>query len=72
MFFLGKTTKTQEIIDLVAQLAGKQIDMWQPKKKKDMWSDQDKGPTKWREGPTCKTLDFSQCLKRRPPNADRV
>ena len=34
------------------------IDTWQPKKKKkkkDMWPDQDKGPTKWREGPTCKT-----------------
>ena len=32
------------------------IETWQPKKKKkDMWPDQDKGPTKWREGPNlCK------------------
>ena len=33
------------------------IDMCQVKKeqKKDMWPDQDKGPTKWRDGPNCKT-----------------
>ena len=41
------------------------FDMWQQKekKKKDMWPDQDKGPTKWREGPNCKTSDNARSIE---------